>query len=72
MEIDADCLVARLNPYLVEAEISLSQTTDDFGELKLVPAPTAPQLVGASTALPAAPPSWPAPAHPQPDPRPWR
>ena len=39
LEIDQDCLLARLNRDLVEAEISLSEVTDDFGELKLAPAP---------------------------------
>ena len=54
LDMDADCLVARLNRDLVEAEISLSQTTDDFGELKLapVPVPTTSQLVGQCQSLP--------------------
>jgi hypothetical protein len=41
LEIDRDCLVARLNRDLVEAEIRSIQTTDDSGELKLAPAPPA-------------------------------
>ncbi len=46
LEIDRDCLVARLNRDLVEAEISLSQATDGLGELKLAPAPIASPLAG--------------------------
>ncbi len=46
LEIDRDCLVARLNRDLVEAEISLSEATDGLGELKLAPAPIASPLAG--------------------------
>ena len=49
LEVDQDCLVARLNRDLVEAEISLLQSTDDFGELKLAPAPMPSPLVGAGS-----------------------
>ena len=35
VEVDPDCLLARLNRDLVEAEISLATVQDDFGELKL-------------------------------------
>ncbi len=46
LEVDQDCLVARLNRDLVEAEISLLQSTDDFGELKLALAPRFPPCGG--------------------------
>ena len=46
VEVDPDCLVARLNRDLVEAEASLATVQDDFGELKLAPAP-------GQTAIPA-------------------
>ena len=39
LEIDRDCLLARLNRDLVEAEINRGQGTEDFGELKLAPTP---------------------------------
>jgi glycosyltransferase involved in cell wall biosynthesis len=44
MEVDPDCLLARLNRDLVEAEISLATVPDDLGELKLAPAPGQPVL----------------------------
>ncbi len=45
VEIDPECLLARLNRDLVEAEISLAAAQDDIGELKLAPAPGMPALV---------------------------
>jgi glycosyltransferase involved in cell wall biosynthesis len=39
VEIDPECLLARLNRDLVDAEISLATFQDDLGELKLAPAP---------------------------------
>ncbi len=45
LETDRDCLLARLNRDLVEAEIGLLQPADGIGELKLAPAPCLP--VGA-------------------------
>ena len=39
IEADPECLLARLNRDLVEAEIRLATVQDDFGELKLAPAP---------------------------------
>jgi hypothetical protein len=38
MEVDPECLLARLNRDLVEAETSLATVQNDFGELKLAPA----------------------------------
>ena len=46
LEIDRDCLMARLNRDLVEAEIHLGEATEGFGELKLAPAPMPSPLVG--------------------------
>jgi tetratricopeptide (TPR) repeat protein len=45
VEADPERLLARLNRDLVEAEIQLATFQDDFGELKLAPAPPSP-LVG--------------------------
>jgi hypothetical protein len=42
LEIDKDCLLARLNRDLVEAEINRGRATADFGELQLAPAPSSP------------------------------
>ena len=39
LEIDPDCLQARLNRDLLDAEMSLSQSANDFGGLTLAPAP---------------------------------
>ncbi len=39
LEIDPDCLPAQLNRDLLDAEMKLSQATDDFGGLTLAPAP---------------------------------
>jgi glycosyltransferase involved in cell wall biosynthesis len=39
LEADRDCLPARLNRDLIEAEISLGRVPDEFGELKLALAP---------------------------------
>ena len=48
LEVDQDCLVARLNRDLVEAEIGLLQSTDDVGELKLALAPALSPPCGGS------------------------
>jgi hypothetical protein len=55
LEIDPDCLMARLNRDLIEAELSFGQMNGDLGELKLAPAP-APvpsPLVGEVATLPS-------------------
>ncbi len=39
LEIDPDCLMARLNRDLIEAELSFGQMIGDLGELKLARAP---------------------------------
>jgi putative heme degradation protein len=39
LAIDHDCLTARLNCDLIEAEAAFRQATEDFGELKLAAAP---------------------------------
>ena len=49
LEIDHDCLVARLNCDLVEAELSQAMVEDAVGALKLAPAPGQP-LPGPSQA----------------------
>ena len=85
VEVDPECLLARLNRDLVEAELSFATIQDDFGELKLAPAPLPSPLVGeggpeglmgGQMALPASPtarPSFPArPGHPHPGPPPSR
>jgi tetratricopeptide (TPR) repeat protein len=46
LEIDPDCLMARLNRDLIEAELSFGQMSGDLGELKLAPAPLPSPLVG--------------------------
>jgi tetratricopeptide (TPR) repeat protein len=46
LEIDRECLVARLNRDLTEAEINRGQATEGFGELKLAPAPMPSPLAG--------------------------
>ena len=46
LEIDPDCLMARLNRDLIEAELSFGQMSGDVGELKLAPAPVPSPLVG--------------------------
>jgi tetratricopeptide (TPR) repeat protein len=46
LEIDPDCLMARLNRDLIEAELSFGQMGGDVGELKLAPAPVPSPLVG--------------------------
>jgi hypothetical protein len=46
LEVDRDCLVARLNRDLVEAEIHRDQASEGFGELKLAPAPMPSPLLG--------------------------
>jgi glycosyltransferase involved in cell wall biosynthesis len=76
LEIDKDCLVARLNRDLVEAELRLATVHDDFGELKLAPAPpplpSPPvgeggpkgrmgRMTDSGAALASAPPPWPSP-----------
>ena len=46
LDADPDCLVARLNRDLLEAEISLATMKNDVGELKLAPAPGAAPVAG--------------------------
>jgi glycosyltransferase involved in cell wall biosynthesis len=46
LEIDGDCLVARLNRDLVVAEIDRGHATEGIGELKLAPAPMPSPLAG--------------------------
>jgi len=44
LEADGDLLLARLNRDLMEAEISLTETQEEVGEIKLVPEPGSSQL----------------------------
>ena len=53
MEIDPDCLMARLNRDLIEAELSFGQMNGDLGELKLAPAPVPSPPVGEVASLPS-------------------
>ena len=46
VEVDPDCLLARLNRDLVEAEVSLATVQNDFGELKLAQRQRLPPLWG--------------------------
>jgi tetratricopeptide (TPR) repeat protein len=46
LEIDPECLVARLNRDLIEAELTFRQMNGEVGELKLAPAPAPSPLVG--------------------------
>ena len=46
LEIDPNCLMARLNRDLIEAELIIGQGNGDPGELKLAPAPVPSLLVG--------------------------
>ena len=48
--IDPECLMARLNRDLIEAELSFGQESGDLDELKLAPAPVPSPLVGAGGA----------------------
>jgi glycosyltransferase involved in cell wall biosynthesis len=82
LESDPDCLVARLNRDLLEAEISLAAVKSEVGELKLAPAPVPSPLLaeGGLSARHAAPPplappsqggemiGWPGPRHDAPPP----
>jgi hypothetical protein len=52
LEIDPDCLMARLNRDLIEAELSFGQMSGDLGDLKLAPAPVPCPLVGPVAAVP--------------------
>jgi tetratricopeptide (TPR) repeat protein len=51
LEIDPDCLMARLNRDLIEAELSFGQMIGDLGELKLAPAPVPSQHMGDGSGL---------------------
>ena len=46
LEIDPDCLMARLNRDLIEAELSFQQANGELGELKLRRPPRLPPLWG--------------------------
>jgi hypothetical protein len=50
VEVDPDCLLARLNRDLIESEVSLATVQDDLGELKLAPAPGMPAFSPAPSA----------------------
>jgi hypothetical protein len=53
LEIDPDCLMARLNRDLIEAELSFGQMSGDLGDLKLAPAPVPCPLVGEGAIVPS-------------------
>jgi hypothetical protein len=53
LEIDPDCLMARLNRDLIEAELSFGQMSGDLGDLKLAPAPVPSPLVGEGAIVPS-------------------
>src|SRR5271156_1556732 len=53
LEIDPDCLVARMNRDLIEAELSFGQMNGDVGELKLAPGPVPSPLVGEGATVPS-------------------
>ena len=80
VEVDPECRLAQLNRDLVEAEVSLATVQDDFGELKLAPAPLPSPLVGeggpegrmgGQMALPASPTARPSSPPPPWPPPPW-